>query len=152
MTFVANISSLGTKFRTARFCIFRRPQRLSGSPKNIWTGLWNGISGLKKQKYTPKNTRDTPSRMRDREWRFLTAVKVSPDGLRSTCQAVRCGNLAVLAVIRFNRPRKTLPCRSRSNQREPVKIAAPAENLIRPVPVNGHDLANNPGRIRRHWR
>lgn len=109
--------------------------------------LWLQKAEMYPQKYPRYPQQDARSRMA-----ISDSCQSQPDGLHSTCQAVRCSNLEVLAVIRFNRPRKPLPCRSRSNQRAPVKSAAPAESLIRPVPVNGPDLANNPGRIRRHWR
>lgn len=43
-------------------------------------------------------------RMRDRDWRFLTALQVSPGDLHPAYQTALCSNLAVLPVIRFNRP------------------------------------------------
>lgn len=83
---------------------FLAAYRLSGSPKNIWKGLWNGVSGFKKQKCTPKNTRDTPSRMRDREWRFLTAVKVSQTACtrparQSDAATLKCSQSYALTVL-----------------------------------------------------
>ncbi len=109
--------------------------------------FWPQKAEIYPQKYPRYPQQDARSRMaisdscQSQPRRLALYLPSSP--MRQPCSAL---------VIRFNRPRKTLPCRSRSNQREPVKSAAPAENLIRPVPVNAHDLANNPGRIRRHWR